>query len=111
MALPGEFEYYSSRSGLPAGTLDDHKLAYFELQVPTASDTLPGMEYAFYEAQLPGVQGTLDDLRLEYYRGKAGAVYGSGSVTDFMLAFFANPTPPASAGYGLGPYGTMPYGQ
>lgn len=91
MALPGEFEYYSSRSGLPAGTLDDHKLAFFKLKTGAAG-TLPGLELAYYNFKgYPG--NTLDDVRRAYYAGVMGLAYNAGTVTDHQKAFFASPPP------------------
>lgn len=91
MALPGEFEYYAARSGLPAGTLADHKQAYFMGLAP-AGGTSQGAEFAYYRTELGGNWDAFDDVRLAYYRLRSGLV--TGTVTDCQIAFFASPPVP-----------------
>lgn len=93
MALPGEFAYYAGLSGLPAGTLIDHRKAYFLGQQPTGG-TVEFAEYQFYK-NATGLSDDFDRVRLVYWRGVAGLPNASLNEAQ-MVAFVAVPdvTPP-----------------
>ncbi|HEY9438273.1 MAG TPA: hypothetical protein VIS29_06420 [Streptomyces sp.] len=91
MARPGEFEYYAGLSGLPSGTLDDHKLAYFRAQTADSTATLPWAEYAFYKAQTL-LDDDFDTVRLAYYKAQV-PLLEAGTVDDYMTAFFSGEAP------------------
>lgn len=94
MALPGEFAYYAGLSGLPTGTLNDHKRAYFLAQQPTGG-TVQFAEYQFYKAAT-GTAHDFDTVRLAYWRGLAGLP--NASLPEAQIAAFA-----------VGPGGGTPY--
>lgn len=100
MAMPGEFEFYASRSGLPAtANLAEHMRAYFaaELSLPAnqaAAKSLSELEWLFYRANATDTQAwyTLGDLRMRYYAEKMALPVGT-NVGDSMAAYFRNPPP------------------
>jgi hypothetical protein len=95
--MRGELDYYSSRSGLPAGTLGDHKLAYFKAQTG-GSGSLADCMAQYFSSQ---GKGSLAANQFAYYAAQTGA---QGSLADLMQAFYLNPPG------GLGPIvaGTTP---
>ena len=109
-------EYYAGLSGLPAtATLVEHQRAYWAAQagVSAAGKSTNELEIAFLRAKLPddAATETLADMRRRWYM--TGSALGTDdAVADYLVETFAGGGgPPPSAGYGLGPYGTMPYGQ
>ena len=109
-------EYYSALSGLPAtATLVEHQRAYWAAQagVSALGVSTSDLEMAFLRAKLPddAATETLNDMRRRWYM--TGSALGTDdAVADYMVEVFAGGGGGGmSAGYGLGPYGTMPYGQ
>lgn len=92
MALPNEFAFYSSRSGLPSGTLNDHKLAYYAAKGHTVG-TLTDREYAYWLAQTALTRSTAEYAEARYAYFDANTV-GTGTIADLMVEFFANPPAP-----------------
>lgn len=92
MARPGEFDYYATRSGLPSGSLSDHKLAYFKVMGAPLPTTLNEAEYVFYLNANSLVRGSVDfaSARKLYYAQKLGH---GGDIDSLMAEFFLSPPP------------------
>ena len=89
MALPGEFAFYSTRSGLPSGTLNDHKLAYYQTKGLTTG-TLTDREYDYWLSQTALTRATAEYAEARYAYFDAFTA-GTGTISDLMVEFFANP--------------------
>lgn len=93
MARPGEFEFFSTRSGLPSGTLADHQMAYYAAK-GFATGTLADREYDFWLAETALTRATASyvDARYAYY--DANTVDPATDIDSMMVAFFASPPAP-----------------
>lgn len=92
MARPGEFEFFSTRSGLPSGTLTDHKMAYYAIEgYPTG--TLQDREYSFWlgETGLLRSDATYVDARFAYFKL---FTVDDADIDSMMVAFYASPPAP-----------------
>lgn len=80
----GEFEYYAGLSGLPAGTLADHKTAYLAAQTGLPG-TVNDNEHSFYGTQEVSTED-FDARRLDYFMDISGLP--AGTTRDHMNALF-----------------------
>lgn len=87
MAYEGELAYYAASSGLPSGTLADHKLGYYAAQ-GFATGTLTDREYDFWLSQtgLTRSVASYVDARYQFFKGQLGSGY---DIDSMMRDFFA----------------------
>lgn len=94
MAMPGEFDYYATRSGLSGvRSLPDHKLAFWRSSVGDQRLSIADAEVAYLRQALAVSGRSLADLRYAYYSGLSSLPAGR-SISDHQRAFFANPPSP-----------------
>jgi len=109
-----EIAYYRGLSGLPASaTLAEHKLATWRADAAVADSAgYTEAEHEFLVAKTGLARGTgLSTMRLAYFSALSGLGAGFATTDHMAVVYAGGGGPGPSAGYGLGPYGTMPYGQ
>lgn len=92
MALPGEYEFYRTQTGMPAtATLGELKHFYFLSNAGgTTDDTLDEVETRFYRTET-GIDDRMQ-AQFAYYAARSGLT--EGALSDHMAAYFAAPAEP-----------------
>jgi hypothetical protein len=88
MARQGEFEYYSTRSGLTSGSLADHKVAFWKQTNGLSVGTFDDHQLAYYQVANADTTRALHYQQYKFFSTKVGH---GGSLTDVMRDFFLAP--------------------
>lgn len=88
MARQGEFEYYSTRSGLTSGSLADHKVAFWKQTNGLSAGTFDDHQMAYYQVANADTTRSLGYQQYKFFSTKVGH---GGCLTDVMRDFFLAP--------------------